>query len=80
MGLRGYGVWTAAPAPNNKLLRPQRYDVWHSQEAEVDIQMVLQTMKKNVENVKGLIKLTISKIKDNPECRCRQDIKNALIS
>jgi 5'-methylthioadenosine phosphorylase len=56
------------------------YDVWHEKERDVDIQMVLETMRKNAENVKRLIKLTISKIKDNPECRCRQDIKNALIS
>jgi len=42
--------------------------------------MVLETMKKNAENVKKLILLTISKIKDTPDCKCRQDIKGAVIS
>lgn len=56
------------------------YDVWHSDEAPVDIQMVLKTFKQNAENVIKLFLTTISKIKENPDCKCRQDIKTALIS
>ncbi|MBS3102962.1 S-methyl-5'-thioadenosine phosphorylase, partial [Candidatus Woesearchaeota archaeon] len=56
------------------------YDCWHQSEEEVNIGMVLQIMKKNAENVKKLIIETIPKIKDNPDCRCRQDIKGAVIS
>jgi|TARA_Y100000031_G_C8234649_1_gene392627 5'-methylthioadenosine phosphorylase len=56
------------------------YDCWHESEEEVNIEMVLQTMKKNAENVKKLIISTIPKIKDNPDCRCRQDIKSSVIS
>lgn len=56
------------------------YDVWHDTEEDVNIQLVLQTMKKNAENVKKLIIATIPKIKDNPDCKCRQDIKTAVIS
>ncbi len=56
------------------------YDCWRESEEAVDIQIVLKTFKKNAENVIKLFLKTIPKIKDNPECRCRQDIKNAVIS
>ena len=56
------------------------YDTWHSTEEDVNIQLVLQTMKKNAENVKKLVIAAIPKIKDNPDCKCRQDIKTAVIS
>ncbi|MBW2975481.1 S-methyl-5'-thioadenosine phosphorylase [Candidatus Woesearchaeota archaeon] len=55
------------------------YDCWREGEA-VDIQMVLKTFKQNAENVVKLFLKTIPKIKDNPECSCRTDIKGALIS
>jgi len=56
------------------------YDVWHETEEDVNIEMVLQTMKKNAEKVIKLFLKTIPKIKDNPDCKCRQDIKTAVIS
>lgn len=56
------------------------YDCWKSGEEHVDIQIVLKTFKKNAENVVKLFLKTIPKIKDNPECRCRTDIKSAVIS
>ena len=56
------------------------FDCWHESEESVDIQMVLKTFKKNAENVVNLFIKTIPKIKDNPECRCRTDIKGAIIS
>jgi len=56
------------------------YDCWHKSKEDVSIGIVLRMMKKNAENVKKLIISTIPKIKDNPDCRCRQDIKTAVIS
>lgn len=56
------------------------YDCWRETEEAVDIQMVLKTFKKNAENVIKLFLKTIPKIKDNPDCKCRQDIKTAVIS
>ena len=55
------------------------YDCWHSSEQSVDIQMILKTFKKNAENVVKLFLKTIPKIKDNPECNCKTDIKSAII-
>ena len=56
------------------------YDCWRSTEEGVNIEMVLKTFKKNAENVIKLFLKTIPKIKDNPDCKCRQDIKTAVIS
>jgi len=56
------------------------YDSWHSSEADVDISMVLETFKKNAEKVIKLFLKTIPKIKENPDCKCRQDIKSAFLS
>ncbi len=56
------------------------YDCWHETEQTVDIQMVLKTFKNNAENVVKLFLKTIPKIKENPECHCRTDIKSAVIS
>ena len=56
------------------------YDVWLADEEEVNIAMVMETMKKNAENVKRLIISVLAKIRDDPGCRCRQDIKTSVIS
>ncbi len=56
------------------------YDCWFETEDDVNIKMVLETFKKNAENVIKLFLKTIPKIKDNPDCKCRQDIKSAVIS
>jgi 5'-methylthioadenosine phosphorylase len=56
------------------------YDCWHETEESVDIQIVLETFKKNAQNVVKLFLKTIPKVKDNPECHCRTDIKSAIIS
>lgn len=56
------------------------YDCWHETEENVDIQLVLKTFKQNAEKVVKLFTKTIPKIKENPDCMCRQSIKTALIS
>lgn len=54
------------------------YDSW-MEGRHVDIAEVLRVFRENSEKVKKLIMETIPGIKD-AECRCRQDIKTALIS
>lgn len=56
------------------------YDCWRQSEEGVDIQMVLKTFKKNAENVIRLFLKAIPKIEANEDCRCRTDIKSAIIS
>ena len=54
------------------------YDCWHESEIAVDIGMVLETMRKNAENVKKLLIKVIPKIA-HTECECREQIKTAVI-
>ena len=54
------------------------YDCFH-QGREVNIKEVLKVFKENAEKVQKLITGSIANIKDNPECRCRQDIKTAVM-
>ena len=54
------------------------YDCWKEHGEGVSIDMILKTMHQNAENVKKLILNIIPKIK-HTECRCREDIKTAVI-
>ncbi|MBI2101272.1 S-methyl-5'-thioadenosine phosphorylase [Candidatus Woesearchaeota archaeon] len=54
------------------------FDVWHPHEDGVNIGMILKTMRKNAENVKKLLLEAIPKI-NYIDCRCREDIKSAVI-
>lgn len=54
------------------------YDCWHQSEEAVDISMVLETMKKNAENVKKLLLAAIPKIR-HTDCDCMEQIKTAVI-
>lgn len=54
------------------------WDCW--KDSQVTINEVLTVFKQNAEKVKQLIIKTIPKIKDNPDCKCRQDIKTSIIS
>lgn len=54
------------------------FDCWFESEESVSIDLVLQTMKKNAENVKNLIINTIPKIKYE-DCDCREAIKTAVL-
>ena len=55
------------------------YDCFQ-EEREVNIKEVLEIFKENAERVQKLIAEAIVTIKDYSECRCRQDIKTAVIS
>lgn len=56
------------------------YDCWHATEEAVDISMVLETFRKNVEKVKSLIIAVIPQIQEYDNCRCKEDIKGAILS
>jgi 5'-methylthioadenosine phosphorylase len=56
------------------------YDCWKEHEEGVDISIVLKTFKENAEKVKKLIIEVIPKIKEYESCRCKEDIKGAVIS
>ncbi|MBN2329651.1 MAG: S-methyl-5'-thioadenosine phosphorylase [Candidatus Omnitrophica bacterium] len=57
------------------------YDCWHEQDVEID--MVLEYLKKNAENLKRLIKTAIPKIPETREmnpCGCCNALQNAVLT
>jgi len=54
------------------------FDSWHESEEAVSIGMVLNTMKKNADNVKKLLLRVIPRI-DFEACSCKEYIKTAVI-
>lgn len=54
------------------------YDAWHESEVPVTWEMIVETMKKNVENVKNIFFKSLHKI-DFEDCECRTAINNALV-
>jgi 5'-methylthioadenosine phosphorylase len=54
------------------------YDCWHESEEHVTIEMILETMKKNAENVIRLMLDVIPRISSDA-CMCREFIKTSVI-
>lgn len=54
------------------------FDCWKISEEAVDVSIVVETFRKNVDKVKNLILETVPKIKDYSDCRCAVDIKSAI--
>lgn len=54
------------------------YDCLHESKESVSIELILETMRKNAENVKNLIIKTIPKIK-YVNCECKEHIKTAVL-
>lgn len=55
------------------------YDVWHVEE-DVNIDMVIQNLLKNVQNVKELLKVVIPKIPEETKCGCSTALSSAIIT
>ena len=53
------------------------YDVW--QPHPVNIEEVIETMGKNLERIKTLLKIAIPKIKNQRNCPCKESLKNAKV-
>lgn len=56
------------------------YDCWHEDEADVTIDMVIKNLMKNVGTAKQVIKKVVPQIKTERSCKCRQTLKDAIIT
>lgn len=57
------------------------YDVWHTSEEPVTVEMVLEIIQQNTGNVKSAIRyLAQNPIPDERPCQCSEALKNALIT
>ncbi len=56
------------------------YDCWYAEEESVNVELILETMRRNVIKAKGLIKAVIGKIAEQRKCPCAQSLKNAIVT
>lgn len=56
------------------------YDCWHETEESVTVEMILDTLKKNVATAKEIIKVAVSKIASHRACKCATAMKYAVVT
>ncbi|MCK5576974.1 MAG: S-methyl-5'-thioadenosine phosphorylase [Dehalococcoidales bacterium] len=56
------------------------YDVWHETEEPVSVGVILDTMRRNTETAKRIIKLAAGRMPQRPDCRCSTALKGAIVT
>ena len=56
------------------------YDVWHEREAPVSVEIILNTMRQNIEMSKKIIKLALGRIPESRDCGCDTALKGAIVT
>ncbi|MEM7817059.1 MAG: S-methyl-5'-thioadenosine phosphorylase [Candidatus Aenigmatarchaeota archaeon] len=56
------------------------YDCWHEKEDLVSVDVILENLKKNIENAKKIIKKVIPLIPLERSCKCKEALKNAIVT
>ena len=56
------------------------YDVWHETEVEVGVEVILETMRRQEELCKRIIKLAIPRIVDMKYCLCASALRGAIVT
>jgi 5'-methylthioadenosine phosphorylase len=56
------------------------YDVWHETEEEVGVEIILETMRRQEELCKQIIKLAVPKIAGVKSCRCANALQGAIVT
>jgi 5'-methylthioadenosine phosphorylase len=56
------------------------YDCWHKSHASVTVDMILENLKKNVENSKRILKKAISSLSEERHCSCSEALKYAIVT
>jgi len=56
------------------------YDCWHTLQEDVNVEMVVETLKKNVEKARAIIKRVIERLPIPRECSCPHALKDAIIT
>lgn len=56
------------------------YDCWHETEESVTVEMILDTLKKNVATAKAIIKEAVPKIASHRNCKCATAMKYAVVT
>jgi len=56
------------------------YDCWHETEEKVTVEMIIDNLKKNVDNAKIILKDIVSRLDGERACQCKDALKYAIIT
>jgi 5'-methylthioadenosine phosphorylase len=56
------------------------FDCWLAEESEVNVETVVQNLKKNISFAKKIIQMVVPKISEKRKCICAQALKNAIMT
>jgi 5'-methylthioadenosine phosphorylase len=56
------------------------FDCWHAEESEVNVETVVQNLKKNISLAKKIIQIVVPKISAERKCICAEALKNAIMT
>jgi 5'-methylthioadenosine phosphorylase len=56
------------------------YDAWHRGEKPVSVEVILDTMRQNIELSKNIIRLAVSRIPETRECECASALEGAIVT
>jgi 5'-methylthioadenosine phosphorylase len=58
------------------------YDVWHETEEAVSVEMILDNLRKNIQNAKNIIKKAITKLPEDrgTKCECAKALENCIVT
>jgi 5'-methylthioadenosine phosphorylase len=87
----GADIIGMTPLPEAKLAREAEicyacvacisdYDSWHEFYESVSIEMILDTMHRNIATARSIIKLTAARIPEKRDCICANALKNAIVT
>ena len=56
------------------------YDSWHERKEPVKVDIILKTLRQNVDTSKKIIKLAVSRIPQKRDCECSTALKTAIVT
>jgi 5'-methylthioadenosine phosphorylase len=56
------------------------FDCWLAEESEVNVETVVQNLKKNISFAKKIIQMVLPKISTERKCICAAALKNAIMT
>jgi 5'-methylthioadenosine phosphorylase len=56
------------------------YDCWHPEYEKITIEMVINNLRKNIENAKKILHALVKKLPEERACGCRHALKNSIIT
>ncbi len=93
---RLYRSWGAdiigmTPLPEAKLAREAEicyasiacvsdYDSWHGEHEPVSVEVIVDTMRRNIATARSIIKLVVTRIPEERECICATALKDAIVT